>query len=67
VAHEESDAAARVGNPRAIQIAAAYTLNQPFPVWALFGPASISELNISLQCLEIELKTDEMRWLNLED
>jgi len=56
-----------VGNPRAIQIAAAYTLNQPFPVWALFGPASISELNISLQCLEIELKTDEMRWLNLED
>ena len=51
----------------AIQIAAAYTLNQPFPVWALFGPASISEMNISLQGLDLELTPDEMRWLNLED
>jgi aryl-alcohol dehydrogenase-like predicted oxidoreductase len=48
------------------QIALAYVLCQPFPVFALIGPQSIDELRDSLPALEIVLTPEEMRWLNLE-
>ena len=49
-----------------VQIAMAYVLNQPFPTFALFGPQNINELNASIHALNIELKPQEMKWLNLE-
>lgn len=49
-----------------VVIAMAYVLSQPFPTFALFGPASINEMRISLEGLDIELTPDELHWLNLE-
>jgi predicted dehydrogenase/aryl-alcohol dehydrogenase-like predicted oxidoreductase len=49
-----------------VVIAMAYVLSQPFPTFALFGPANIEEMRISFQGLELELTPDELRWLNLE-
>jgi len=42
----------------------AQNLAQPFPVFALFGPANIEEMRISLEALDIELAPDEGKWLN---
>ena len=49
-----------------VVIAMAYVLNQPFPTFALFGPATINEMRISLHGLDLTLTPDELRWLNLE-
>ncbi|MCX8052699.1 MAG: aldo/keto reductase [Armatimonadetes bacterium] len=49
-----------------VAIAMAYVLSQPFPTFALFGPASINEMNISMQGLGLTLTPEEMKWLNLE-
>lgn len=49
-----------------VVIAMAYVLSQPFPTFALFGPATIDEMRISFQGLELELTPDELKWLNLE-
>ncbi len=51
----------------AAQVALAYVLCQPFPVFALVGPQSIDELRELLPALDITLSPDEMRRLNLED
>lgn len=50
----------------AAQIALAYVLNQPFPLFALIGPQSIDELREVLPALDLVLTAEEMRWLNLE-
>ena len=49
-----------------IQIALAYVLAQPFPVFALVGPRVMSETRQSVAALEVELTERERRWLNLE-
>jgi aryl-alcohol dehydrogenase-like predicted oxidoreductase len=49
-----------------INIALAYVLSQPFPVFALFGPRTLEETRTSLPGLEIELKPEELKYLNLE-
>ena len=49
-----------------VVIAMAYVLSQPFPTFALFGPATIKEMNVSMQGLDLALTPDELRWLNLE-
>lgn len=49
------------------QIAVAWVLQQPFPVFAVIGPHSAQELRSSVGALDIELGLDEARWLNLED
>lgn len=49
-----------------INIALAYVLVQPFPVWTLIGPATLGETRSCFQALEIQLTLDEVRWLNLE-
>jgi aryl-alcohol dehydrogenase-like predicted oxidoreductase/predicted dehydrogenase len=51
----------------AAQIALAYVLCQPFPIFALIGPQSIDELRDVLPALNVQLTAEEMRWLNLEE
>jgi aryl-alcohol dehydrogenase-like predicted oxidoreductase len=48
------------------QIALAWVLHQPFPVFALIGPRTLAELEDSLPALDIVLTPEEMRRLNLE-
>lgn len=47
------------------QIALAYVLNQPFPVFAIVGPHSVGELSSSARALDVELSPEELRWLDL--
>ena len=53
-------------NTSPINIAAAYVLNQPFPIFALIGPRQISETHSSLGALGLTLTPNERAWLNLE-
>ncbi len=46
-------------------IAASWTINQSFPSFALIGPRTISELDTTLPCLDIDLTKEEINWLNL--
>jgi aryl-alcohol dehydrogenase-like predicted oxidoreductase len=57
----------RKGGYSANQVALAWVLHQPFPVFPLIGPASVAELQNSVAALEIELTPDEVAWLNLEE
>ncbi len=57
--------AARKG-VEATQIALAWVLHQPFPVFPLIGPERLHELMVSIDALDIELTPDEVKWLNLE-
>jgi len=50
-----------------INIALAWVLHQPFPVFPLIGPRRIWEVRSSFKALDVELSTDEVKWLNLED
>ena len=47
-----------------IEVALAWVLHQPFPVFPLIGPASVSELHSSLRALELELSPEEVAWLS---
>ena len=49
-----------------IQIALAYVLCQPFPIFALIGPRCLAELRTSCEALPIRLTPGELAWLNLE-
>jgi aryl-alcohol dehydrogenase-like predicted oxidoreductase len=49
------------------QIALAWVLAQPFPVYALIGPHSRAELTDCLGALELHLTPRQVAWLNLED
>ncbi len=46
-------------------IAASWTINQSFPSFALIGPRTVKELDTTLPCLDIELTSEEINWLNL--
>ncbi len=59
------DLAAQKG-VRAINIALAYVLHQPFPTFPLIGPRLVSETRSSLESLAVTLTPDEVAWLNLE-
>ncbi len=50
-----------------LAIALAYVLCQPFPTFPLIGPLLLSETRASLQALDIELRLEKVRWLNLDD
>ncbi|MBL4575153.1 MAG: aldo/keto reductase, partial [Opitutaceae bacterium] len=50
-----------------INIALAYVLTQPFPVFTLIGPRTLEETRTSLPGLDIKLTPEEVRYLNLED
>ncbi|MCL6519640.1 MAG: aldo/keto reductase [Armatimonadetes bacterium] len=49
-----------------VSIALAYVLCQPFPTFALAGPANLEELRTLLAGLNVQLSPDELKWLNLE-
>ena len=49
-----------------VVIALAYVLCQPFPTFALIGPAVIEETRESFKALQVQLAREELRWLNLE-
>jgi aryl-alcohol dehydrogenase-like predicted oxidoreductase len=48
------------------QVVLAWVLHQPFDLYALFGPATVGELEDSLGALEVSLAPDEVAWLNLQ-
>jgi aryl-alcohol dehydrogenase-like predicted oxidoreductase len=50
----------------AINIAAAYVLNQPFESFALVGPRNIEELTTTLPGLDIPLTPAELAYLSLQ-
>jgi 1-deoxyxylulose-5-phosphate synthase len=52
-------------NASALQVALAFVLRQDFPVVALVGPSSIDNLKSALGALEVELTSDELRYLDL--
>ncbi len=49
-----------------INIALAWVLDQPFPVWTLIGPATTGELHSSIRAVNVSLTPEEFVWLNLE-
>jgi aryl-alcohol dehydrogenase-like predicted oxidoreductase len=49
------------------QIALAYVLHQDFPTFAIIGPLTPAEFEISVAVDGIDLSPAEVRWLNLED
>jgi aryl-alcohol dehydrogenase-like predicted oxidoreductase len=57
---------ARKKGVQPINIALAYVLGQPFPVFALVGPRQISETVSTFQGLPVTLTPEEINWLNLE-
>jgi len=57
-------AAARGCTP--VQVALAWVLHQPFPIFALIGPHSVAELQDSAGALAVHLTPEETAWLNLE-
>ena len=50
-----------------INVALAWVLAQPFPVFALIGPRLISETVSCLEALGLSLTAEEVKWLDLED
>jgi len=50
-----------------ISVALAYVLCQPFPTFPLIGPRQLSETRTSFQGLAVELTSEDLRWLNLEE
>ncbi len=48
------------------QVALAWVLHHPLDVFALIGPATVSELDDCLGALDVELTPDDVAWLNLE-
>lgn len=50
-----------------INIALAYVLSQPFPIWCLIGPNTTAEVASCFDALSVKLTPEECRWLNLED
>ena len=55
---------AKAKGVKAINIALAYVLSQPFEAFALIGPRFISETVSSFESLKIQLNTSELKWLN---
>lgn len=45
------------------QIALAYLFAQPFPIFPLIGPTSLSEFRDSIGALNVELCAGEAKWL----
>jgi aryl-alcohol dehydrogenase-like predicted oxidoreductase len=59
-----SELAGRLGCT-ANQVALAWVLAQPFPVYAVVGARTIAQLREAVGALEISLADDELRWLDL--
>jgi len=46
-----------------VELALAWVLHQPFPVFPLIGPASVAELRSCVDALNLELTPEEVAWL----
>ena len=53
-------------NVTPIQIALSYVLHQPFPTAAIIGPRSKSELDSSVEAMNLPLTAAEVEWLDLK-
>ncbi len=49
------------------QVALAWVLHQPFPTFAIIGPATPMELGESVAALDVDLTPADVRWLDLEE
>jgi aryl-alcohol dehydrogenase-like predicted oxidoreductase len=49
------------------QIAVAYVMNHPLRIFALQAPRTLEEMRQNDAAIHLELTTEEMAWLNLED
>jgi aryl-alcohol dehydrogenase-like predicted oxidoreductase len=49
-----------------ILIALAYVLCQPFPTFALIGPATLAEMRQSIEALGLALTPEELKWLGCD-
>jgi len=65
--YRRAEALGKQKNATANQIALAYVLHQPFPVFPLVGPRTLEELQDTLGALDISLTPQEIRWLNLAE
>ncbi len=62
--------AARLGGDIGVtanQVALAWTLCQPYPVWALIGPADVDQLKANVEACQINLTGEQLRWLEEGD
>jgi len=59
-----SEIAERIGCT-ANQVALAWVLAQPYPVFAVIGPRTIEQLGEAVGALDVSLTGDEVRWLDL--
>jgi aryl-alcohol dehydrogenase-like predicted oxidoreductase len=59
-----SSLASRLGCT-ANQVALAWVLAQPYPVYAVIGPRTVEQLHEAVGALELSLADDELRWLDL--
>ena len=48
------------------QVALAWVLAQPYPVYAVIGPRTVAQLREAIGALDVSLTDDEVRWLDLE-
>ena len=60
-----SEIAERIGCT-ANQVALAWVLAQPYPVFAVIGPRTIEQLHDAVGALDVSLTGDELRWLDLK-
>ena len=58
---------ARERDATPMQVALAWTLAQPYPVYAVVGPRTPEELRSSIDALELDLSPDEVEWLDRGD
>jgi aryl-alcohol dehydrogenase-like predicted oxidoreductase len=47
------------------QVAIAWVLTQPYPVYAVIGPRTVEQLREAIGALDVELAPDEAHWLDL--
>jgi aryl-alcohol dehydrogenase-like predicted oxidoreductase len=47
------------------QVALAWVLAQPYPVYAVIGPRTVEQLHEAVGALDVSLTDDEVRWLDL--
>lgn len=62
-----AEAMARDKGVTPVQIALAWTLNQPFPVWALVGCHRVEEVTQACEATDIVLTREECAWLEFGD
>jgi 1-deoxyxylulose-5-phosphate synthase len=58
---------ARAKGATAVQVALAWVLRRPFPVYAIIGPRTVEELRESAAAVDLPVTPEELRRLDLEE